>query len=181
MTSEIKDQQLAVIEAIPNVSPLIPDSYVALTVYIEGRLFFLRTRDWKINKQTVMAFFRKLAELSLYTGLGKPTFNYAREIDPEFRPSKIVDHVQLTKLQSKEYSLDQVTQDAFGEEFCNRTVASPKHSSISQLAREHLILRNRLLHDYASNHISTKEWETAVGNTVELFFKRKRKNKIFRK
>ena len=165
---------------IVNNNPYILNELVSLTVYVKGHLFILKVNDWNVDKKSINQFFRSLEARPLYMYFGKRTFEFIKLIARAFRPTNVVDHAQIAKLRDMSPSLSAVSQSLYDEEFCRRTLASPRETALTDLAKQHLIMRNRLLYNFAVPMLATDIWKNARENTAEILFKKGRGKKFLK-
>ena len=177
--SVIRSAKMAVIDSISNVDPFVTEEYVGLTIFVDGHLFLLKTRTWSVTTININDFFSQLGKMPLYAHGGKKIIDFVKTIYPHFKPSCIVDHMQLSKIKKLDYSLPTLADCLFSEKYCTRTAFSNKNQSISQLVRDHMIIPNCLLHEFACRHLSSDDWVEAAKESAAIFFKKGRKNKIY--
>ena len=157
------------------------DEFIAFVVYCKNRLFILKVNSWEIgNKQAIPQFFTMLQKIPMFTHFGKHAVLGIRDMIRSFGPVNIVDHGQLAPLLNMSYDFNALAQAHFGENFCKRTWSSPKESSYSDLTKQHLFMKYRLLHDFAVPLLGSNIWKSAADSTAEVFFSKKGKKKFFR-
>ena len=152
---------------------------MGIVILTPGEVSFLNANSAKDDKVAFSSFIQGLMQSSIYFYFGNRAMKLIRNVWREFTPSKVVDHIQLAETQNIGADMNAVSQSLFQENFCVRTLASPRETGLTQLMKNHLIMKLRLLQQFASPFLGTDTWEMAREKTSGIFYSKSRP-KFFR-
>ena len=171
LSETLKSADRIIMNGVMGNAPLAMVELLGVTLFTGDKLFYVSLSHTYARRALIVDIFRRIAELPIYTYYGKRLVDLLRKRFTDFRPPNIIDHYQLAKLKGMKTGMNAVCQIIFNEEFCRRTLASPKELPFSEVMQGHLIMSHKLLYKFACDHVSSTEWEAACAATVKTFFK----------
>ena len=179
--THVEKAEIVVLGQLENNSVFDTRDLIAFVIYVPNHVFLVKVCHQDMHKKATQKLFLALENVDLYVFFGSLTVKHTKRIVGSFAPKRCVDHGQLAKLVGINYDMNSLAQSVLNEDFCRRTMASPRESFFSSLAKKHIIIRFRLLHHFASQFHRTNTWKKAHEATNEVVLGKASRDRFFKK
>ena len=173
----VEKSEIVVMGQLENNSAFETRDVIHFVFFVKNHIFLLKINDLQIGKKEVNGFFLAVEKANLYVHMGKHTVVLIRKANGTFAPKRMVDHAQLAAQIGMKSDFNSLAQSVVKEDFCRRTLASPRESSLSLEARKHLVMKYHLLHHFSTQFFGTESWKKALEATTDIVYNRKGKNR----
>ena len=170
VSRKIRLAPVVILDSVVNNTPFSNDELLGISICTGDTFFFLKKGSWSNDIAIFNSFIASLLETNIYMYYGKRAIKLIKEYWRNLRPEMIVDHSKMAEIKNMRNDIRTLSKCMLSEEFCMRSTASPREKGFTKMMRYHMIMRDKLLIEFALPLLGTDEWEAAREASVKMLF-----------